>query len=193
MKQVWCVSGESDLVKVLRRVNVTVPNRADGRTTEHTEQYCLARLLASISRELEFPFMLVHDDRPDFILVSVSSRIGIEHTEIVPENVARASFLRSRGQGPEMYFTPRATFGEERKTAQQLKDEIDLNEPGDGWCGDTPERETADAIVGFTQRKVEASRKQGYRLFEKNWLMLYNNWPGPAVKIGKSASFAHTA
>jgi hypothetical protein len=137
--------------------------------------------------------MLVHDDRPDFILVATSSRTGIEHAEVVPENVARASFLRSKGHGPDMYFTPRATFGEDRKTAQQLKDEIALDEPGDGWVGDTPEKETAAAIVGFAQRKSATAHKQGYRLFDRNWLMLYNNWPGPAVKLGKSVSVAHPA
>ncbi|MFC5577015.1 hypothetical protein ACFPOA_03165 [Lysobacter niabensis] len=168
-----------------------MPDRANGRTKDHTERYCIARLLATVAGDLDYPFMIVHDDRPDFVLVSVPSRIGIEHTEVVPENVARASFLRSKGLGPNVYFTPRATFGEERKTAQELKGEIERDEPSGGWYGESPERETADAIAGFSLSKLTSSQKDGYRLFDKNWLLLYNNWPAPAVDLGKSASMAY--
>ncbi|WP_426687213.1 hypothetical protein [Rhodanobacter ginsengiterrae] len=191
MKKIWCVSDGDELLSVLRRVNVRVPDRAEGRTKEHTERYAIARLLSTIPHELEFPFMLVHDDRPDFIIVSISSRIGIEHSEIVPENVARASFLRSKGHGPEVYFLPHAKYGEDRRTAQQIKSEIELDELGSGWIGDGPERGTAEAIVGFAQRKVESSQKLGYRIFDRNWLLLENNWPAPALDIYKSVSFAH--
>ena len=191
MKQFWCVSDRANLEDTLRRVNLVVPDRANGRTKDHTERYCLARLLATVADELDYPLMIVHGDRPDFVVVSIQLRIGIEHTEVVPENVARASFLRTKGLGPDVYFTPRATFGEERKTAQELKDEIERDEPSGGWCGDSPERETADAIVGFSLSKLTSSQKDGYRRFDKNWLLLYNNWPGPAVDLGKSAYMAH--
>ena len=191
MKQIWCVADRASLGDTLQRVNVIVPDRANGRTKEHAELYCVARLLASLPSELEYPLMLVHDDRPDFIVVSVSLRIGIEHTEVVPENVARASFLRLKGHGPDVYPVPRATFGEARKTARELKDEIEQDKLGEGWCGDSPERETADAIVGFSLSKLASARKDGYRLFDKNWLLLYNNWPGPSVDLRKSAEMAH--
>ena len=189
--QIWCALDKTKIRETLRRVNVTVPDRADGRTKEHTERYSLARLLASVSGELTYPLMIVHDDRPDFALVSLDKRIGVEHTEIVPENVARASFLRSKGLGPDAYFTPRATYGEKRKTAQELKDEFLRDEPGGGWFGNAPERETADAIVGFALEKTNSAKKDGYRTFDENWLLMYNNWPGPVVNLQESASLAH--
>ena len=189
--QIWCVLERARIRETLRGVNVVVPDRADGRTKEHTERYSLARLLASIPDQLTYPLMIVHDDRPDFVLVSVDNRVGVEHTEIVPENVARSSFLRSKGLGPDVYFTPRATFGEDRKTAQELKDEILRDKPGSGWFGNAPERETSDAIVGFALAKTSSAKKDGYRTFDENWLLMYNNWPGPAVDLLESASLAH--
>ncbi|HMN15031.1 MAG TPA: hypothetical protein PKD55_22160 [Bellilinea sp.] len=189
--QIWCVPEKVEIDQTLRRVNVVVPGRADGRTKEHTERYSLARLLASVPNELSYPLMIVHDDRPDFVLASLEDHIGIEHTEIVPENVARSSFLRSKGLGPDVYFTPKAAYGEERKTAQELKDEILSDKPGGCWHGNAPERETADAIVGFALAKASSAQKAGYRTFDRNWLLMYNNWPGPAVNLFESASLAH--
>ena len=190
--QTWCIPERAKLGEALRRVNVIVPDRADGRTKQHTERYSLARLIASVPDHLNYPLMIVHDDRPDFVVVSLENRIGIEHTEIVPENVARSSFLRSKGLGPDMYFTPRAAYGEERRTAQELKDEILSDKPGGGWHGKAPERETSDAIVGFALAKTSSAQKDGYRTFDENWLLMYNNWPGPAVNLSESASMAHT-
>ena len=189
--QTWCVPERAKIDETLRRLNVVVPDRADGRTKEHTERYSLARLLASVPDELSYPLMIVHDDRPDFVIASLENRIGIEHTEIVPENVARSSFLRSKGLGSDVYFTPRAKYGEGRKTAQELKDDILSDKPGGGWHGNGPERETADAIVGFALGKTSSAQKEGYRTFDQNWLLMYNNWPGPAVRLYESASLAH--
>ena len=190
--QIWCALDTTKIGETLRRVNVVVPGRADGRTKEHTERYSLARLLASVPDQLNYPLMIVHDDRPDFVVVSVENRIGIEHTEIVPENFARSSFLRSKCLGQDVYFTPRATYGEDRKTAQELKNEILSNEPSGGWHGNAPERETADAIVGFALGKTSSAQKNGYQTFDKNWLLMYNNWPGPAVDLFESALLAHS-
>lgn len=193
MTQTWHVTDEANLQQVLRRVNLTVPGRADGRTKEHTERFSVARLLATIATELKYPFALAHEDRPDFVLKFPASQTGIEHTEVIPENVARASFLREKGYGPSVHFLPRAIFGERRKSAQELKSEILRDEPSGGWYGNAPERETASAIVGFAQHKSVAAQKRGYRRFDANWLLMYNNWPAPAVDFGEAIAIAHKA
>ena len=190
-KNNWYIPNKDNLAAALRKINVTVPRRTNGRTKEHTERYAIARLLATIASRLDFPLEIIHDDRPDFILSSANSRIGIEHTELIPENVAAAAALRERGYGPRCYLLPRTLHGEKKKTAKELIDEINSNEQSSGWSGNAPERVTADAIVRNTLTKVASSKKVGYRLFDSNWLLMYNNWPAPDVNIRESACLAY--
>lgn len=125
----------TELKARLAELDIDVPPRSEGRTNHHTERYCIAHLLATLPIErLSFPLTLTHSDKPDFVLAMAGGDIGIEHTEAVPENVARADFLRAKqGLGPDVYFTPHAIPGEPRKTAAQLRDEIEADAPGCGW------------------------------------------------------------
>lgn len=191
MKQSWHAAANDDaFVRVLRRINVVVPGRAEGRTKDHTERYSMARLMSAVGSELAFPLTVVHHDRPDFIVTCPETRIGVEHTEVVPENVAHGSFLREKGHGPDVYFLPRAELAEPRKTAEQLKAEIIRDEPSGGWYGNAPERETAAAIVAFAQAKLLAAQKPGFEKCESNWLLMYNNWPAPNPDSAEVATTA---
>lgn len=64
---------------------------------------------------LVYPLIIVRDDRPDFVVVSLGNSISIEHTELIPENVAKPSLIRSMVSGPAAYHTPREIHGEKRK------------------------------------------------------------------------------
>ncbi|WP_151703950.1 hypothetical protein [Nitrincola alkalilacustris] len=82
----------------LRTVNVDVPERSKGRTQEHVEIYSVVRLLGSLSFKLDdFPLAIDKREGPDFLLTLAAFRIGIEHTEAIPENAAKEAFLRSQG------------------------------------------------------------------------------------------------
>ena len=190
MKNLWRAETEAELADLISDVNVTVPLRSEGRTKDHTERYCMARLLASlpISR-LQFPLQLDHQDRPDFVLSMRETRIGIEHTEVIPENVAHAAFLRDKGHGPEVYFMPHATIGEPKKTGAELIAEIEADEMGDGWCGDSFERNWAVAMLHFIQKKEAKALADGFERYEKNWLLLYDSWPGPNLNFKKAVSY----
>lgn len=179
--------------QLARQINVVVPGRAGGRTTDHTERYSVARLLLAVSDRLSFPLTVIHQDRPDFVLVCPDGRIGIEHTEVVPENVAHASFLRENGHGPDVYFLPRAEFGEPRKTAEQLKAELLADDSSEGWYGNAPEKGTAEAIAAYAGMKVIAAQKPGFEKYEDNWLLMYNNWPAPNPESEEVATLAQAA
>lgn len=141
--------------------------------------------------ELDFPLMAIHTDKPDFLLVSTLQRIGIEHVEAVPENVAEADFLRGKGHGAETWFMQRSIVGERRKSSKRILKEIAADDPGEAWIGDASERDTAEAIVHFATQKVGTCTKPDFGRYDKNILSIYNNWPGPALDFRKSISIAH--
>lgn len=178
----------AELRAKLVELDIDVPARSEGRRNQHAERYCIAHLLATLPAErLSFPLTLVHSDKPDFVLTMSGSEIGIEHTEAVPENVARANFLREKGLGPDVYFTPHATPGESRKTADELRHEIKADNPGSGWCGDSPEREWAAAMAHYVKEKMPKATADGFVRYPANWLIIYDNWPLPAIDYAKAA------
>ncbi len=180
----------AELAARLAELNIDVPARSDGRRNHHAERYCIAHLLATLPVErLSFPLTLAHSDRPDFLLAMPDGDVGIEHTEAVPENVARAEFLREKGLGPDVYFIPRSAPGEPRKTAAELRREIEADASGGGWVGDSPERQWATAMAHYIREKLPKAMADGFVRYRSNWLIVYDNWPLPAINYAKAASY----
>jgi hypothetical protein len=192
MEVILRASTTEELKSGLAQLDIDVPDRSEGRSNHHTERYCIAHLLATLPEtRLSFPLTLTHSDRPDFVLSMPKGDVGIEHTEAVPENVARAQFLRGKGFGPVVYFTPHATPGEPRKTAAELRQEIESDEAGDGWAGDSAEREWAAAMAHYVKEKMTKATVDGFAHHAANWLLVYDNWPLPNIKFAKAASLLH--
>ena len=172
------------LRSLLAQMDMTVPADPKQRSTALLERYAAARLLSTLpSARLGFPLSLTHrnppDDRPDFLLDMGTRSIGIEHTRAIPQNEAHELTLRRAGNGPDTHFIQRAQPGEPRKSRQQLIEEIKADDPGDGWAGDSPDREWAAAMFAFVSAKVVSSRKEGFQRFPENWLLIYDEWPLP--------------
>jgi hypothetical protein len=171
-------------------LEIDVPARSEGRTTHQVERYSVAHLLITLPVErISFPLMLTHRDRPDFLLEMPSGDLGIEHTEAVPENIANAQAMRERGLGPDVYCIPRARPGEPRKTADQLRCEIEADEPGDGWYGNAPKREWAEAMAHYVKAKLPKAMEDGFTRYPENWLVVYDNWPLPPFNYSNAAPF----
>ncbi len=171
----------------LRTVNVDVPERSKGRTKDHVEIYSVVRLLGSLSFKLDdFPLAIEKRERPDFLLTLAKSRIGIEHTEAIPENAAKETVIRSQGHGPDLHFTRPASITEPRKSRSVLMAEIEADKPSPGWIGDSVERSWAEAMAHFIGKKVEVAGREGFTLFDENWLLMYDNWPGAALQHHKA-------
>ena len=174
------------LAPALRACNVAVPERAAGRTKDHVERYSITRLLGTLSWTPEdFPLRLVKRERPDFALECNGRTIGIEHVETLTPNAGNEAFLRSKGHGPEAYFPRPMILGEARKSGRQLIEEIEADEMGTGWCGDSVERSWVEAMLHFIRAKIEVARKDGFQLFGQNWLLMYDNWHAPALNREK--------
>ncbi|MGH8080185.1 MAG: hypothetical protein ACREP7_06385 [Lysobacter sp.] len=183
-KNEWIFESQERLGEIVREIDIEVPLRSGGRTKDHTERYCVARLLLTMPvRLLGFPMILRHLDRPDFVLVTQNGEIGIEHTEVISPNVAHAAFLREKGFGPDVYPRSPAFAGEPIKTADELIQEIEDDSMGDGWSGDSVEREWVAAMVHCINRKISKTRLNGFSRYERNWLLLYDNWGGAALNF----------
>lgn len=183
-----CTSVE--LMAKLSGLDVRVPQRSEGRRKNQTELYSIVHLLNALPPyQFSFPMTLTHSDKPDFLLAMGGHTIGIEQTEAVPENVARAQVLREMGLGPDVYFTPHVKPGEPRQTANELRRRIEADEPGDGWCGDFPQIEWAAAILHCVKRKIPKATNKGFVRYFRNWLVIYDNWPLPAVDYVKAITY----
>ncbi len=92
MTDLVIASSSTDLLQQLRTIDISVPPRTEGRTTEQREQWSICRLLATYAETdlLDYPLQVKHKDRPDIILSMPSVCVGIEITEAVPENLARS-------------------------------------------------------------------------------------------------------
>lgn len=175
---------EDALLADLRRVDTSVPRRSEGRTKEHTEWYAIARMLSTLSatERLNFPLTLTRQERPDFRMTLGSRQIGIEHTEAVPQNEAHRTVLSEAGYGPKVRFISNHRPGEARKPAGRLISELEANNGGDGWAGDSVEREWARAMNHFISRKISKLKAKGFERFDEDWLLIYDNWSLPALE-----------
>tara|TARA_B110000211_G_scaffold204320_1_gene237742 strand:- start:867 stop:1568 length:702 start_codon:yes stop_codon:yes gene_type:complete len=173
------------LLQSLSEMEIAVPERSGGRLSDHTEVYAIAYMLATLAREdkITYPFTLKKCERPDFLLLSGGEKIGVEHTEAVSENVAQSDFLREKGYGHEVQFLRYSAHGEKRKKGKRLISELEENDPGDGWMGDSVEREWAAAMFHSVKEKICTAQKPGYKLFESNWLLVYDNLTLPVLHL----------
>lgn len=183
-------TNHEELMRQAAALNIDVPPRGQGRRSKHTERYSVIHMLQALpSASWDYPLSVVHADRPDFVLRMPTYSIGIEHTEIVSENTAHASALRLKGLGPEMHFVRREVPGSPKKTTAELVAEIEADEHGTGWEGDSVEREWAEAVVHYALPKINKLHATGFRRYEQNWLLMYDGWDLPHVDARKAANF----
>lgn len=176
-----------DLISALRAANVSVPGRASGRTRHQVEIYSLIRVLASRPYRLsDFPLKLVKRERPDFLLLVNGIAIGVEHTEAIPQNAAKESFLRDRGIGPETYYKQPATIGERAKGSKEIRAEIEADKMSEGWIGESVERNWVEAMTHFVSKRVKSVQSLDYARFDHTWLVIYDNWPAPILNHAKA-------
>jgi len=176
----------------LQLIDTTVPLRTEGRTTKHTEIYAIVKCLSAMVNDcLTYPLTLAHRDRPDFLLTIGSVQIGIEHTEAISENEAHRSALREHGHGEAVQFISRTLPGEPKKSRTELINELKLNKSGDGWVGDSVEREWAAAMLHSVHNKIDRLNSAGFERFSQNWLLIYDNWSLPVLHEKEGVEILH--
>lgn len=172
-----------DLLAALKQIDISVPLRSEGRTSEQCERWSMCRMLATFADAdlFTYPLNVVHRDRPDFLIQFASGECGVEITEVVPENAAAIDAYRENHDIEGTFFLQRFRPGDARLRGKELRDRANSVEPSDGWAGNSVELEWVDAAQAFIGEKIRKSRSPGFDLFGENWLLMYFNWSLPAV------------
>lgn len=190
--QISLVTTKNDLIAVLRRFDIAVPLRTEGRKTHHVEKWTICRLLSTLMKNerLVYPMSLTGRERPDFLLQRDEAKVGIEATEAIPEQYA--SFLAFAESEFSDKSIERGHFrrGSPKLSKDEMRDLIRrerLTAPP--WAGDRPEQEWAEYFQSVIEAKLLKLAKPGFEIFPENWLAIYDNLQLPNIDLEKAVGF----
>lgn len=181
-----------DLLAALQGIDISVPERTDGRTTDHTETWTGSRLLSTLAKanRLTFPVSVVHRDRPDILLECDGSKIGIEITEAISPQYAAYCALAER-EFPDALLEPaHFRWDAPQLSVAQMRQLLSQSQmSSDGWAGDRPEQEWALFIRSAVDAKLVKLSSPGFDKFDQNWLAVYDNLPFLDIDVAKAVEF----
>ena len=169
---------EDDLLRQLALIDISVPPIDQGRTTEHCEKWSICRILATLIKyqALEFPIKVTKRERPDFCLHTGQKKIGIEFTEAIQPDYARARVLPEANSDEAIIDPSLFKWGAPKKSLAELRSiASETKLTGPAWDGNEMEGEWSFAISGITQGKTSKLNSEGFEKFHKNWLLIYDN------------------
>lgn len=183
MERLFIATDFEELQEHLLELDVVVPRHPKDRKNAHVETYTLVQLLASIPWDSAcFPVEVFRRERPDFFLKFGLVEVGLEVTEAISPNLAKERALRADGHGPNVYSPLPVSVHDPIKKKREILEAIHANEPGDGWCSDSVERNWSAAIGYFVKKKVERAKKEGYAVYGDDRLVIYDScWPAPGL------------
>jgi len=162
-------SNKGELNSKLKNIDISVPLRGEGRTTGDCERWSICRFLSTLNQvgEIEFPIDVQKQERPDFYVHSGDRELGIEHTEAIPADYAKAMVIAERENPDAIIDMSLFKFGEQ-KSLDEIRNIIHASElTGDGWAGNNAEAELADSIKNVVLGKTKKLKKDGFMKFEK--------------------------
>jgi hypothetical protein len=197
---------KNDLLQQLQDLHFDVPKRNQGRKKIHVEKYSVFQFLRVMAQndKLLYPFALFYGDKPDFVASTSNLNIGIEVVEAIPQNKAleqaeRAQLPKRNTWGRLYNIKERNKALDEIKNEIEIENEIVISEDdelgadimddkviGISFLGDEIEIRWSEAIESFVSKKRKILNKNDFQKFEKNWLIVYDNWPAPALDYKKA-------
>jgi hypothetical protein len=185
------IPNSATLLAALAKVDITVPPRTQGRTSDHCETFVASHLLAALadSDRLAFPLSVAHQDRPDIRLGMAGETVGIEITEAV--STAWADFMAlAEREKPDALLEP-AHFGFDALPRTLDEKRALLKQPklsSGGWVGDRPEQEWAKFMYQAVHTKLQKLSVDRFEKFSKNYLAIYDNLPLVSLNEDKITS-----
>lgn len=188
---------KSDLSGKLSEMDISVPSRSRGRTSLHTENWCICRLLSTLNNNnrLAFPAEVSKSERPDFVItINRNPSFGVEITEAIQEDLAQTMTL-PEAQLPESVMDPSLFRWRDPKKSLEEKRDIASRTylSGPMLVGDDPEKEFAQAIKDITCEKTRKLNKDTFQRFGENWLGIYDNVSLAGLEKEKAADYAWSA
>ncbi len=167
----------------LGKCDIQVPPRPQ-RAPEHGETWVSCRFLAAISGSdlLDYPFDVIHQDKPDIVLRSRSGSTGIEITEAVYGDQARLQKRREKNGKNGIYYPLSCRAGEQSRSRQAFEKLVSKpeSEPCYPEVGDFGGKRWVDDMLYFMKKKF--NKFIGYEKHERNWLLVYDNL-SPALDL----------
>jgi len=185
-------ANSTELRSALQSLDISVPLRTEGRTTEHTETWAICRLIATLveSNLVAYPASVQHRDRPDFLVQFGETQIGVEVTEVISEQYAAYSALAER-EFSDVFLEPgHFRWGAPKLTTDGMRSLLHQDQLSSSpWVGDSAEREWALYIQSTVESKLLKLAKPGFSHFSNNWLSIYDNLPLCHIDLEKALSF----
>ncbi len=126
-----------DLLRELASIDIEVAPRAEGRTWDQTELYSICRSISSLyeTSRLTYPLKLLKSERPGFMLVcNGEGSIGVEVTEVVDEDFARAQVLPEVSEPDAVLDRSLFRWGDARRSLDELREIASRTSlTGPGW------------------------------------------------------------
>jgi len=177
-------------MNMLNSIDTAVQARHEKNSVARKNQAEIFTIVNALKLGQELPIPLpawvIHSDRPDVVIYSAKTRIGVEIVEAVSETTAAMDCERARlPNAPEFHWAMKQLPGEKKKAAEEIRKLVFSDAPGDGFVG-TGADEWAAAIAHFVRRKIGTASKPGFQRFEQNWLLVYDNWREPTRDVEKA-------
>jgi hypothetical protein len=186
----FSAASPEEMRRTLADIDISVPLRTEGRTTAHCERWSAARMLAAKADagELSYPLSVESRDRPDLLLTLPDRKVGVEITEATPTDWARVDAMREHLDQDQALLIPQFLPNDPARSLDEIKTMAEGQAPTQGWAGNAPERQWADAMCHVIEQKIAKAGKPGFQHFDENWLLIYSAWPLPSVDLDVASS-----
>ena len=161
---------KADFLKKFSNINCSVPRRNEGRKSEHRERYDLKIYLSVLTeyKLLKFPFKVEKSESPDFIISFYQEeKIGLEMVDAGTEEEQQLMTKQDKIKKDTLFVS-----GPNNK--HFLIESNENEEFGEGWDGDSVEREWVSNILDTINKKVSKLNEPYFKKFNKNELLIYD-------------------
>lgn len=180
------VRSAEDLCQGLRNIDI----RLKDRDKKRRETWTICHFLAAICKTplLEYPLQIERPDRPDFVFSMLSGSTGVEVVEVVPEAMVRTCNYAEGQDIPLIIGIPRFKAGEPRRSRKETEEIAKGTSQGQDlpWTDDSIAQGCIEAMLYFSQQKARKFQKPGFKKYNNNWLLIYENWR-PALEDERMA------
>jgi hypothetical protein len=176
-------SNETELLQSLELMDIDVPPRNEGRTTAHTETWLIHKLIKTLKEhsKVKFPIRLTNREKPDFELKMDGEAFGVEITEVINPDYAKALSLPEAGNDDSIVDVSLFKWGTPKRSLKKLRDIAKKDKlTGNPWMGNEVEIEFTTSIIDTIKSKHQKYIK-GYDKFGQNCLLIYHNQSSPIL------------